>query len=260
MNDQPSPVLTPPAEAPAVTEKKVRNPKKIFVGCAMTETMRRETSEFWNKLKNGDVPGDWEFVTLRLSGYGLPKCCNVLTYLARQTDCGRFIRVDSDMDPTIENMSRLLSWDKLEMVSGVYPQKTLAQLRWVGNFSAPAGPNGLAPAYDFGGGFCSIDLDFLDRMVEHFPETAFESEDDPVRGKIMHDLWSCGPVTDAWHGRTFSRYLTEDFFLCYRARKMGVQVWMDTMCQVEHVGSIGFLKAWQQIKTLENSSIFRAPV
>ena len=260
MNDQPSPVLTPPAKEAAASEKKVRNPKKIFVGSAMTETMRRETSEFWNLLKNGDVPGDYEFVTVRLTGYGLPKCCNVLTWMARQTDCGRFVRIDADMAPTVENMVRLLSWDKLEMVSAVYPQKTMAQLRWVGNFSGPAGPNGLAPAYDFGGGFCSLDLNFLDRMTEHFPETAFESEDDPFRGKIMHDLWSSGVVTDFWHGRKFPRYLTEDFYLCYRARKMGVQVWQDTHCQVEHIGSVGFLGDWTQIKNLDNSSIFRAPV
>jgi hypothetical protein len=239
------------------TIPKARNPKKIFMGSAMQDSMRKETSNFWSSIRAGMIP-DYKFVTLRLSGYGLPKCRNVLTWVARQTDCGRIMMVDSDMNPRLEDVVRLLSHD-VELVSGCYPQKRFDKLSWVGNFSGPAGPNGLAPAYDFGGGFCSISLDFIDKMVEHYPETAFESEDDPWRGKIMHDLWSNGPVTDEWHGRKYSRYLTEDYYLCYRARKMGVTPWMDSGCQVGHVGSIDYLQLWMGVKVLENQSIFRAP-
>jgi hypothetical protein len=237
---------------------KVRNPKKIFMGSAMQETMRKETAHFWDLVRSGEVPG-YDFVTMRLSGYGLPKCRNVLTWIARQTDCGRLVCVDSDMEPTIPNLLRLLSHDE-EMVSGVYPKKTMMKLEWVGNFSGTARPDGMAPAYDFGGGFCSISLDFMDRMVECYPERAFTSDDEPWKGKIMHDLWSPGVYTDSWAGRTYSRYLEEDFAICHLAKKIGVQPWMDTLCQVGHIGSIDFMKAWMQIKGLENQSVFRGPV
>ena len=98
------------------TIPKARNPKKIFMGSAMQDSMRKETSNFWSSIRAGMIP-DYKFVTLRLSGYGLPKCRNVLTWVARQTDCGRIMMVDSDMNPRLEDVVRLLSHD-VELVSG----------------------------------------------------------------------------------------------------------------------------------------------
>src|ERR1035437_9319094 len=147
---------------------------------------------------------------MRAGGYGMAKGRNLLTHMARQTDCSRLVHIDSDMKPTIAHIVRLLS-HKDEMVSGMYPKKTLDSLQWVGNFSGTqTRTDGLRESLDFGGGFCSVDLDFIDRMCEAYPDCAYESEDPETKGQTMFDLWSNGPVTDDWRGRVYARYLTED--------------------------------------------------
>lgn len=235
-----------------------RNPNKIFIGMVMDGSMRWETSLLWEQLRNAKIDG-YEFSTNRLGGYGQAKARNALTWLALQTDCGRMFCLDADINATIQHALRILGHDE-EMVSAMYPKKTAAALEFVGNFTgSPAREDGLAEALDCGGGFVAIDLSMVERMIAAYPETEYECEDAAFRGKIMHDLWSCGPVTDSWRGRTFSRYLTEDFYFCHRARKMGVTVWQDTQCQVGHVGTVDFLDLHLRLKELEKSSIFAAP-
>jgi hypothetical protein len=245
-------------ETPA-TEPKQRDPKRVFIGMIMQGSMRWETSQLWEQLRFVELEG-YKFITMRFGGIGLAKGRNLMTHLALKTDCGRMINIDSDMNPNVHHVLRLLS-HKDEMVSGMYPKKTMTSLQWVGNFvGTPTRPDGLRESLDFGGGFCSLDLGFIERMIETYYEaTWYESEDPETKGEIMHDLWSNGCVVDDWRGRVYPRYLTEDFYICYRARKMGVKVWQDTQCQVGHVGSVDFLELHSKMLELENASIFRAP-
>lgn len=238
--------------------EKQRDPKKIFVGMVLQESMKRKTALFWEELRSAEIPG-FEFVTKRLGGYGLAKSRNALTYLALDTDCGRMVTLDSDNTPVIGDLLRLLSHE-VDVVAAMYPKKTMERLEWVGNpVGGPPNDDGLAEALDVGCGFTAIDLGMIDRMVEAYPETAYECEDDPFRGEIMHDLWANGPVTDNWRGRTFSRYLTEDFYFCWRARKIGAKLWMDTRCQVGHEGPIDFLALHRKLDELKKNSIHAIP-
>lgn len=235
-----------------------RNPKKVFVGMIMNGSMRWETSQFWETLRFAKVEG-YEFRTTRIGGYGQAKARNVVTHLARATDCGILVNLDSDIDPSMDMLLRLLS-NPEKMVSGMYPKKTMDKLEWVGNaVGTPARPDGLIEAFDFGGGFCKVDLELIDQICEAHPERGYESEDPETLGQTVFDLWGNGVVVDMWKGRVYPRYLTEDFYLCYLARKLGTACWLDTLCQVGHIGSIDFLKLHMRIKELENQSIFRAP-
>jgi hypothetical protein len=225
----------------------------------MSGSMRWETSQFWEQLRFANVDG-YTFMPRRMSGYGLAKSRNYLTYLARQSNCGLLLNMDSDVEPTLEHVMRLVS-HKVEAVSGLYPKKMIDHLEWVGNVVYGGERKGdLVEAYDFGGGFSLFDMNAIDRLVEHYhAETWYESEDSDTKGHIMHDLWSNGPVIDNWRGRVFSRYLTEDFFMCYRLRMMGIKTWLDPQCQVGHIGTVDFAKLHLKIQEIEAASIRRAP-
>lgn len=258
-NSEPAKPATVTPFPPAPRKPKDRDPKKVFVAMVLEDTLTRETGLFWEELAKNEVPG-FDIVRSRLSGYGLAKCRNLMTWMAQETDCCRLVFVDSDMKPNVPMLARLLSHGE-EMVSAIYPKKRADKLDWVGNWLGQGiRQDGLAEALDFGGGFCSIDLNFIDRMCEVYHEdTWFVCEDDPFKDKIMHDLWSNGRVVDEWRGKVYPRYLTEDFYICWRARKMGVSVWMDTLCQVGHVGPVDYLELHTRIKEMENQSIHRAP-
>ena len=237
---------------------KERDPDKVFVAMVMTETLRRETSEFWEELRFAEHP-KWKFLTSRLSVVGVGMARNLQTELALQSDCSRLFFIDSDMKPTMEHLYHMLD-HKQSMVSAMYPKKTIDSLQWVGNFiGTPAGDDGLAEAYDFGGGFASIDLKLVERMAEKYPETAFRCEHTPLKNNTVYDLWSTGVVTDFWKGETYPRFLTEDFYFCWRARQLGEKVWIDTRCQVGHVGSVDFLEAHLKLQQFQKSSIFGVP-
>lgn len=242
-------------------QPKQRDPNKIFVAMILEETLTRETSLFWEEIgKEGVIPGV-EIVRYRLVGPGLVKARNICTYAAWNTDCGKFVFIDSDMKPSVRLLAQLIAHD-VEAVSGMYPKKRADRLEWVGNMSGTGKrPDGLTECLEFGGGFCCINLCAVDGLIEKIHDEVFYiCEDQPFKDVVMWDLWSNGVVVDNWRGRRYPRFLTEDFYFCWRLRvQLGIKVWMDTNCQVGHVGPVDFLEFHVRMQELVNQSIHRAP-
>ena len=51
-----------------------------------------------------------------------------------------------------------------------------------------------------------------------------------------------GVVDDTWWKTSYPRYITEDYYLSYRWRKIGGKAWLDTKCQCGHIGYADYLK------------------
>lgn len=248
--------------------RKVRNPKHVFVGMIIEDNQVKENTLFWEQVglleASGATPDGFTFQRSRVSGSGLVKARNMATHMALKSDAGLFVFIDSDVVPTISSLARLVQGMSPEVraLSGMYPKKRSDKLEWVGNFSGSRPrPDGLIDSLDFGGGFCCLDLTMVEDLIELVhAETWYVCEDDPFRGEIVHDLWSNGRVIDDWKGKTFPRFLSEDFYMCWRIRRqLGLSLWMDTRNTVGHVGMIDFLQVHGLMKELENMSIFRAP-
>ena len=200
MND---PVLTAASAAPTLPRFKQRDPLSVYVAMVIGGTIIKETSQFWEELGKFEEPTvemkGFSFARTRLSGYGLGKSRNVATWMARQTNCGKFVFIDSDVVPNMDMLLRLVSHN-VEAVSGFYPKKRADKLSWVGNqMGTGVRPDGLTEALDFGGGFCCLDLTAIDQLVAKVhDDTWYVCEDDPYKEKIMNDLWATGRVVDEW--------------------------------------------------------------
>lgn len=234
------------------TKKRDRN--LVFAAMAKKDQgLPDATQRLWDSVKTGNRIGQFEFIRCSVQSFSTAKARNILTAIARDSAAGQLLMLDADMDLGDEHLLRLLSSPEL-MVGGVYPKKVISlQQSMVLNFTGePVREDGLAPVTDIGAGALKIDLDLCDRMAERWPKTRYLSEDDPWRGVEMYDLWSEGVVDDVWQkGRgNWPRYLTEDFYFCWRARQLGVTIYADTLCTCGHLGQVDYLQIMALIQQL----------
>ena len=219
-----------------------RDPKLVFVGVPMTGSIRWETSQILAYLSHNEIAG-YKFIVRKIGGFGLAKARNAMLWLARQTSASQVLWIDSDINAGPQQIERILSHD-VDMVGGAYPKKQIP-LTWVGEFNSDT-PNsqGLLPAMSLGTGFLLHKMKVIDFIIAHFPEIAYYSDENstPFEYKdVMHDVFSMGVVDDLWFGDKYPRYITEDYYLCYRWLKCGGSAWLDPLCQLGHIGTTDFL-------------------
>ena len=103
----------------------------------------------------------------------------------------------------------------------------------------------LAPMLHLGTGFLLHTMKMIDEIIINFPNIAYHSDEDYgdfVKNDIFHDVFSMGVVDDTWWKTSYPRYITEDYYLSYRWRKIGGKAWLDTKCQCGHIGYADYLK------------------
>lgn len=228
----------------------------VFVGLATSDgNMTPKTRELWNLFQPDGVQiGRWRFIARTCQSFSTAKARNILTALARDCGAAKLLMVDSDMVAGPAHLERILSHDEM-LVGGVYPRKNISLTQqWVLNWEADAKtrPDGLAPVMDIGAGFLCVDMKLVDQMIERWPRTLYLSEDAPWTGEEMFDLWSEGVVDDVWRkgAGNWPRYLTEDFYFCWRARKLGYTVFADTLCTCGHLGQADYLLIMELVAKL----------
>lgn len=148
-------------------------------------------------------------------------------------DCDTLLMIDSDILFGPEHVERLLSWN-LAVVGGIYPRKNSQELRWSVNGNVEKLDNGLWSVDELCTGFMAIKAALLQVMIAHFPETAYQIEDDRYRGETGHELFAMGVVN--------RRRLSEDYYFSWRVRQMGFGVYADPEVQLGHVGELDFLR------------------
>lgn len=249
---------TPPAP------RKKRDPFLVFVGMPKyDENLPACTRALLQLVGDGNKLGPYTFISRQINSFSSNKSRNLYTALALETDAGALLNLDADMNLGEEQLLCILGRPE-RVVGGLYPKKEISlKQSWVANFALGSAmrPDGLWQCVDVGAGALKVDLRVVEDMIERFPETAFFCEDAPWRGQLMHDLWSAGPVTEDWQktGKPYARYLTDDFYFCWRVAKLGLPVWADCRAQCGHWGGVDFLAIMTLIQELTGGGDATAP-
>lgn len=229
------------------TKPKSRDPFLVFAAMPRKDNKIPDaTAALWERVQTGNKIGPYTFLSMTLQSFSTAKSRNMLTAVARDHGAGKILMIDADMNAGDAQLERILSRPE-RVVGGIYPKKLVGlKPSWVVSFAKDGKltPDGLHEAMDIGAGFLKIDMDVVDDMIVRWPKTRYLCEDDPWRGAEMFDLWAEGPVLHDWNGnkKPWPRYLTEDFYFCWRCWKLGIPVWADTKCQVGHLGEVDFLE------------------
>lgn len=238
-----------------------RDPKLIFVGMAsQSGEMKDHTEQGW-RLFDKEIAG-YRFIKRKVKCFSTAKARNIIVALAMQTEASKLLMVDYDMVFGEAQIERILSHNE-GVVGGLYPKKCFTLTpRWVCNFTGKSRPDGLGEALDVGAGFLAIDMEVFDRIVAVDEETSeaggelilapsYLSEDEGARGEKQFQFFAERIVRADWNGNgEWDRLLTEDFYFCWAAQQVGFKVWVDTVCQLGHVGEIDFLQLTADVQKL----------
>lgn len=244
---------------PAPATRKKRDPLLVFVAMPKKdENLPACTRALWDLVKTGNKLEEFTFVSACCTSFSSNKSRNVLTALGLSTDAGVMLQVDADMNAGPEQLLSVLRRPE-KVVGGIYPKKEISlKQSWVANFAVGAQmrADGLMQCVDIGAGFLKTDLGLVEDMTHKWPETGYVCEDAPWRGETMWDLWSAGNKVEDWQltGKPYSRYLTDDFFFCWRVRQMGLPVWADCRAQCGHWGGVDFLEIVTLIEELTKTA------
>ena len=176
-------------------------------------------------------------------------------------DMTHLMFIDADTGFLPEQFGRLLRFDE-DIVAGMYPVKNLdwtrsARACITGSLTAeqlresglhyvgiPCDPreleqrDGFVTAEFAGTGFMLIRRSALERLTAAYPETKYQSTHSyPAPAASSPNQYA---LFDAMIEPETRKYLSEDFAFCYRWRKLGGKVWLDTRSRLKHVGSYEF--------------------
>lgn len=172
---------------------------------------------------------------------------HISAFLNEYTDCEYFVSIDSDLEivnchPSNNIFSKLISWNK-DFVGGLYAlkqQKTkplCASVPLSDDYSRDNIPfnSGLIEMRWLSSGCWCIKREALEKLVEAYPELAYTG-DDNVAGKSIYGL--CIPQIFEFeeNGKKYKKYMSEDWALCERWRKIGGEIYADTSIVLKHIG------------------------
>jgi hypothetical protein len=179
-----------------------------------------------------------------LTGASLvPVARNILSADFLQSDCTDILWIDSDILFTVNNVLRILSHDEA-IISGCYATKDQhAQgIRFAGSALSepppPMGERGLFELRHAPAGFLRVQRQVFERMIESFgKEIAYSIHSNAKEGLLDYDFWRVG-VKDG-------KYLTEDYYFCEQARRLGYRIFADTSILLGHIGSAVYPLTYQ---------------
>ena len=163
--------------------------------------------------------------------------------------------VDSDISFSPEQVERMLEFGE-PVVAGMYPLKVLdwqqatqmdrmqqeeAAMHYCGQpctGTEREARDGFVTGYYAGTGFMLIAREALERMVDAYVDLGYSCTHTYTAGprpkSRSYALFDCLIEPDT---RT---YLSEDFAFCWRWRRLGGKVWLDTTGRLTHTGSHSF--------------------
>ena len=223
------------ATVPAKEPTKAKT--KIYVALATyANNLRRDTHqslvEIYSAAGRAMFP-DVEFMEGGIGGDGVARARNGLSQdFVLNSDATHFLCVDIDIRFQPYHVKRLLDADK-DIIGGLYAAKQMNH-RWIMNPlpDVPFDPRkGVQKVNETGTGLKLIKRKVFEDMIAAYPEIGYLCDGRPGR-PMLWDFWSMGVVD--------SRYLSEDYYFDYRARKIGYEIYCDGLCQIVHEGLIGY--------------------
>jgi len=204
---------------------------------------------------------------LRASDSHANRGMNFIANKFLESDCDVWINIDADIRFTRADVDRLLGHD-LPLVYGIYPKKedTSSPTPCLATFDKAPEPdeNGLAEVRRCGRGFMAVKREVLIAMKEGsltlHPVTGEEIRGMALRyhnhgsdaggQRIEWDFFPSGVVTGEFSalespspfvpkdpdGFPIREWISEDWFFCERARKLGYKIMVDTRIALGHVG------------------------
>lgn len=146
------------------------------------------------------------------------------------SDCQYLMFIDNDILFQKDDITRLRAWEK-DIVGGVYLKKKIPYAAVANRHVGTDPDTGLFEMQEIGTGFMMIHRRVFERIVEWFgSELYYEpASDEPQEGKY-YDFFRVGV------SKHTKQYLSEDYFFCEYARKVGFKVWLDSGIMVKHKG------------------------
>ena len=96
--------------------------------------------------------------------------------------------------------------------------------------------NGLIKLKDAATGFMLIKREAILKMIDAYPELYFNNDLDLPEEEAK---WTY-LLFDVMHEQETKRYLSEDYAFCRRWQKIGGEVWLDPLVELDHVGHFTF--------------------
>lgn len=140
-----------------------------------------------------------------------------------------YCAIDADITLEPAHLERAIAFDK-PIVCVPYALKQ-DRLQWCMNSlpgEKPDPATGFQKVATAGTGFMVIKREVFERMITEFPEIEYDEDLPDAKGQKRWDFFSMGVLE--------RHYLTEDWYFCVRARKLGYDIWMDALNHVKHEG------------------------
>ncbi len=226
-----------------------RDPKKVLIGMAIGNgTTRWETSFALLSMLFAGIPG-YEFEIIPGGGCDVAHARNLMWHHWRtRSNAGLLIFIDSDVKFGVQHINRLLmqieKHPQIEYLAGLYPLKGLGLCWSYGGWSREStlDPQ-LWEVFEVCTGFTMFRWSLNEKMLARYSEeTEFQLEDQAYKGETGYELFHMGVLEGEWTpGNRYRRRVPEDFYFSYRARAIGVPIYVDPRVQLGHIGPFDFL-------------------
>jgi hypothetical protein len=193
--------------------------------------------------------------------------CHMVAYMMANPKATHLMFIDADINFNCQDILHMLQHDK-DIVVGAYPkkdldwrelerkikqgkQRTVDELKALGskyalNFDWYVNPetngreiqnkDGLIKLKDAATGFMLIKREAILKMIDAYPELYFHNDLDLPEEEAK---WTY-LLFDVMHEQETKRYLSEDYAFCRRWQKIGGEVWLDPLIELDHVGHFTF--------------------
>jgi hypothetical protein len=200
-----------------------RLPKVFIALCTRDWQVESHTSESVRIIAN---TCKCEVVVRYMMNDGVARSRNNLAAMFLESDCTHLFFLDNDIIIEPWQFQKLLDADK-DLVCALYPKKQGA-LAWVINhLSMNETPDkfGRMRVKHAGTGAWLLERKALEKHIAKRPEIKYVES-----GLTRWDVFPMHAVN--------GEYLSEDWFFCNRWIEDGFEIWVDTTCQLRHIGKI----------------------
>lgn len=215
-----------------ITEAPVTHKKKVYLALpTYSNAMRRDFVMSLMTILWIDPIPNVEFVLGTIGGDGVARARNNLAQsFMLSSDCEMILCIDIDVIFTRDHVIKIIESvsKKRPIVGANYAAKSMFH-RWIRNDlpGEVADAEGLLKVNEIGTGLKAYHRCYFEEVMGAFPEIQYFC--DGGQGQLVKwDFFSMGVVD--------GRYLSEDYYTDYRARKIGIPVYCHTGVEIQHEG------------------------
>ncbi len=243
--------------------------RKILIATPLKGEVPPEYMRTLIALLMAKIP-DTKFVYAFLGGCTVQWARDELALTAIKSDCTDLIFWDKDLEPTYDQLLRLISHDE-DIVCGLYSKRHL-NTHWHVHGdpnNKEERPDGLIRVVKVAIGFSKIKVSALQRLKAFFPERQYWKHDGGEEPISLHEFFPMGVVgknsndgklrrikavvtanqPDAYEqiksvvaetDYSENQIRGEDFYFCELCQEAGIKMYLDTHLIIPHDGNVRF--------------------